>query len=260
MNLNTLATLCRKRLLPSLIMATVAVGCTSVSSQDSLSVFTIQARQDANTASSSKQTREVLTQSQTGNALQAQQVSFSSSRSSLQPAAIRSIATYSSLTALSAAPIDKCVTWQRFKAAIESGKLNLGMPLPNLPTEFKNGCLSSDQGAHTIIIFVLKEGISAEPIPLRNLPPDAIYKIVPPLAITEKYDQLYENGQILQISFDFPGVKDLEFRKRHAWQQVHIDSEYHTVVFRNLFMESKGVSLEEMARLLEATKSQWAQN
>jgi len=50
-----------------------------------------------------------------------------------------------------------CVTWEEVKSEVES--LYYDHPLPELPDEFKNGCVFGDNGSYIIAISVFKEGI-----------------------------------------------------------------------------------------------------
>lgn len=147
--------------------------------------------------------------------------------------------------------IDQCKSWQDFKAAVKAGKiLAPDTAIPELPAGFQNGCVYSDEGAHTLNLYVLKDRLRLH----TNVSEDSVekvYRIIPQFDTED--EKWIESGKILHIGFD-SGYQADERAKRYA-DRAHIDKESYTVVFRHLFMESRGVPLEEMARLLEATKS-----
>jgi ankyrin repeat protein len=137
------------------------------------------------------------------------------------------------------------------------------MIFPELPDGFKEGCVFYDPGAHTLNFYILKDGVSPDSISVVAPQPDdsAISQIVPIASLGEEaYDALMNSGQLLRVGFDGSPAYTEFIQQKNAWERAFIDrSEYGnvTVYFRYLFMESKGVPPEVMARLLEATKGQF---
>lgn len=137
------------------------------------------------------------------------------------------------------------------------------MIFPELPDGFKEGCVFYDPGAHTVNLFILKNGVSPNSVSVVAPQPDngPFSQIVPRASLGEEaYDALMNSGQLLRIGFDSSPAYMEFIQRKNAWDRAFIDrSEYGnvTVYFRYLFMESKGVPPEVMARLLEATKSQF---
>jgi hypothetical protein len=143
-----------------------------------------------------------------------------------------------------------CATWETLKAAVRSGEITIRQPIPELPEGFKNGCISADIGAHTLNIYVRRDGVAFEP---PSMSPELLqtypfYKVVPIGGIEEEFVHVY---------FDSPGVTTRQFIQENAWEEPYIDREDNTVMFRYLYMESDVVPLEEMAQLLETTREEW---
>ncbi|MDJ0707734.1 MAG: hypothetical protein QNJ46_31045 [Leptolyngbyaceae cyanobacterium MO_188.B28] len=156
-----------------------------------------------------------------------------------------------------AQPIKGCVTWEKFTSVVESGDVSLNIPIPELPDRFKQGCIFADVDVHTLNIYVLKNGLrKTAPVhaDLAQLHP--LYKFVP---LPQGFDvfKLIDRGQALVVMFDSPDQIDKWFIQKNAWDQAYVDQENHTVMFRYLYMHSKATPLAELARLLEATRSQW---
>ena len=154
-------------------------------------------------------------------------------------------------------PEEACVNWDRFTAIVQSGEVALNLPVPELPDGFKNGCIFADVDVHTLNMYVLKEGLQRTArlhTDLAQLHP--LYKFVP---IPQGLDvfKLVDRGQALIVMFDSPDQIDKWFIQRNAWEQAYIDQENHTVMFRNIYMHSKGIPLADLAKLLEATRNQW---
>ena len=140
---------------------------------------------------------------------------------------------------------------------VQSGEVALNLPIPELPDGFKNGCIFADVDVHTLNMYVLKEGLQRTAqvhTDLAQLHP--LYKFVP---LPQGLDvfKLVDRGQALIVMFDSPDQIDKWFIQKNAWEQAYIDQENDTVMFRYIYMHSKGVPLDELARLLEATSSQW---
>jgi hypothetical protein len=155
--------------------------------------------------------------------------------------------------------INSCVIWQTLRTAIQSGRVQSRLILPELPDGFKKGCVFYDEGAHTLNFHILKDGVSPDSVSVVAAQPydSPISQIVPKAFID---DSLMNRGQLLRVGFDSPGETDAAFIRKNAWERAFIRKSEDgrvTVIFRNLFMESKGVPPEVMARLLEATKSQF---
>ena len=154
-------------------------------------------------------------------------------------------------------PATACVTWERFTAVVQSGEVSLNLPIPELPDGFKQGCIFADVDVHTLNLYVLKEGLQRTArvhTDLAQLHP--LYKFVP---LPQGLDifKLIDRGQALIVMFDSPDQIDRWFIQKNAWEQAYIDQENHTVMFRYIYMHSKGIPLDELAGLLEATSSQW---
>ena len=154
-------------------------------------------------------------------------------------------------------PAEACVTWDKFKAVVQSGDVVLDLPIPELPDGFKNGCIFADVDVHTLNLYVLKEGLQRTArvhTDLAQLHP--LYKFVP---LPQGLDvfKLINRGQALVVMFDSPDQIDKWFIQKNAWEKAYIDQENHTVMFRYIYMHSKGIPLDELASLLEATSSQW---
>lgn len=154
-------------------------------------------------------------------------------------------------------PAKDCVTWEKFTAVVKSGEVALNLPIPELPNGFKHGCIFADVDVHTLNIYVLKDGLQKTArlhADLAQLHP--LYKFVP---LPQGLDvfKLIDRGQALIVMFDSPDQIDKWFIQKNAWDQAYIDQENDTVMFRYIYMHSKGIPLDELARLLEATSSQW---
>ena len=154
-------------------------------------------------------------------------------------------------------PAKDCVTWEKFTAVVKSGEVALNLPIPELPNGFKHGCIFADVDVHTLNIYVLKDGLQKTArlhAELAQLHP--LYKFVP---LPQGLDvfKLIDRGQALIVMFDSPDQIDKWFIQKNAWDQAYIDQENDTVMFRYIYMHSKGIPLDELARLLEATSSQW---
>ena len=154
-------------------------------------------------------------------------------------------------------PAQGCVTWEKFTAVVESGEVALNAPIPELPNRFKQGCIFADVDVHTLNIYVLKNGLrKTAPLhtDLAQLHP--LYKFVP---LPQGLDvfKLIDRGQALVVMFDSPDQIDKWFIQKNAWDKAYVDQANHTVMFRYLYMHSKAIPLAELAKLLEATSSQW---
>lgn len=150
-----------------------------------------------------------------------------------------------------------CPTWTDVKAAAKAGKIEASSDkIPEMPAGFKNGCVYSAIGAHTLNFYVLKDDATERPILAqtnKNADPEslALYRQFP---MFDDYDQKLMNaGKVVHVGFD-SGMQAEERAKRYA-DRAHIDKENYTVEFGYVFVESHGAALEEIARLLEATKS-----
>lgn len=159
--------------------------------------------------------------------------------------------------------VNPCVTWQTLKTAVQSGTVQSEIILPELPDGFKNGCVFFDEGAHTLAFYILKDGVSPDSFSVVAAQPgdSAISQIVPKAFIDyEAYEALMNRGQLLRVGFDSPGETEAAFIRKNAWERAFVRKYSDgnvTVIFRYLFMESKGVPEDVMIRLLEATKSQF---
>ncbi len=173
------------------------------------------------------------------------------------------VADSSSPASTTSSSINPCVTWQAIRTAVQSGRVQSAMIFPELPDGFKKGCVFYDPGAHTVNLFILKDGVSPDSVSVAAPQPDdgSLSQIVPIGSLGEEaYDALMNSGQLLEVGFDGSPAYMEFIQRKNAWDRAFIDrSEYGnvTVYFRYLFMESKGVPPEVMARLLEATKSQF---
>ncbi len=167
--------------------------------------------------------------------------------------------TVNSVSANPSSSINSCVTWQTLRTAVQSGTIRSRLILPELPDGFKKGCVFYNEGAHTLNFQILKDGVSPNSVSVIAAQPynSPVSQIVPKGFID---DALMNRGQLLIVGFDSPGVTDAAFIRKNAWERAFIRKEEDgrvTVIFRNLFVESKGVPPEVIARLLEATKSQF---
>lgn len=153
--------------------------------------------------------------------------------------------------------INPCVTWQTLRTTVQTRTVQSRMIFPELPDGFKKGCVFSDEGAHTLNFNILKDGVSPDSVEVVAPQPgdSAISKIVPKAFIDES---LMNSGQLLRVGFDSPGETDAAFIRKNAWEKAFISKSSDgnvRVIFRYVFMESKGVPPEVMARLLEASQS-----
>jgi hypothetical protein len=124
-----------------------------------------------------------------------------------------------------------CPTWETFREAVRSGKISLNIPIPNLPAGFRQGCVASSSGAHTLNVFVYREGI--QPKYKENAPTsNPIARILPPASGIANKSTL-SDSEIRAIHFGFDGgFSYTQLLDRYqAWQEPYITAG-GTVLFR----------------------------
>ena len=147
----------------------------------------------------------------------------------------------SSPASTSSSSINPCVTWQAIRTAVQSGRVRSEMIFPELPDGFKEGCVFYDPGAHTVNLFILKDGVSPNSVSVVAPQPDngPFSQIVPRASLGEEaYDALMNSGQLLRIGFDSSPAYMEFIQRKNAWDRAFIDrSEYGnvTVYFRYLY-------------------------
>lgn len=160
---------------------------------------------------------------------------------------------------------ENCPTWETFREAVRSGKISLEVPIPNLPEGFRQGCISSELGAHTLNIFVYREGIEPKYIET-NSGRDSLYQILPPADGIAHPSELPEQ-QIHTIHFGFDSGASYTklVDKYQAWQEPYITAG-GTVYFRYTWatLKPEGLparqvasTLEELAFLLKQTRDEY---
>lgn len=168
---------------------------------------------------------------------------------------------------------DQCATWTDVKAADKAGKISFSDPdnlvnlrtstpsrtMPELPAGFKNGCVyvndTSNVGPHTLELIVLKDGLRLTPVPVDNNDPlIELFRIIPPSREEDEVAELEQKGQTRRIDFYSDGETLAAAGGDETTKHAKINKDRKIVFFGYQSMQSNGVPLEEMARLLEATK------
>jgi hypothetical protein len=158
-----------------------------------------------------------------------------------------------------------CPTWDTFRDAVRSGEITLKVPIPDLPEGFRQGCLTSHIGAHTLNLFAYREGIEIEYSDVSG----RIDDIIPPGRAIDSADLPDDRIHAIHIGFDGGAGYTDTIDKYQAWHDPYI-SDSGTVLFRytwatlvpepnELPPERAAQMLDRLAKLLEQTRSDYSE-
>jgi hypothetical protein len=162
----------------------------------------------------------------------------------------------------------RCVKWNEFKQAVAKKRINLEQPIPELPINFRDGCILADRGIYTLVLYVFMPGTDVKRLPISKQLPALhgdFYAIVPPVNLDFDLPDLPTDLRLkyMRIAFDNPNrFNSLDLNKPQewkTWERPYAPNKIG-VFYRTIFVESYYINTEEVVRLLEATQERWQQS
>lgn len=148
-----------------------------------------------------------------------------------------------------------CKTWSQVRSEIRQLYSQFAPsppPIPDVPTGFKNGCVFGDNGANTIALYVLRDGLR----PRSARSNDRLFDTsIPLIRVVDLGTASVENGRLLQFNNVCASNGTLDFCRNTPTNRAYAKN--GAVCFRNFCMRAVGVPNAELLRLWNATRNQW---
>ncbi|NJM27347.1 MAG: hypothetical protein HC856_02095 [Pseudanabaena sp. RU_4_16] len=160
----------------------------------------------------------------------------------------------------------RCVKWADFKQAVKEKRISLDSPIPELPSNFREGCLLADRGIYTLVIYVFANSTDVKRLPINQRSPSLyrdLYAIIPPVEPYFNVPDLPVDRRLkyMRIFFDSPNRSNsLDLNKPQAWkgwERPYVRNAVN-IFYHAILVDSHYLNREEVVRLLEATKDLWS--
>jgi hypothetical protein len=159
----------------------------------------------------------------------------------------------------------RCVKWADFKQAVKEKLISLDSPIPELPSNFREGCLLADRGIYTLVVYVFANGTNVKRLPINTKIPSLhrdFYRIIPPVKAYFDVPDLPLDVRLkyLRIVFDKTDRSNsLDLNKPQGWKDWKHPYVRNAVniFYRTILVDSHYLNREEVVRLLEAIRDRW---